>query len=171
MKIPGQVLCSAWDIKAFFSGMLVTHNSSWSQRDWRVNVLILIRDVVSQTQWNLKACHENLGLGSQIPLMSKAGKRSWGISKASCGANSENWQRNPSSQDLLPSTLKGVDMKWEHQYCLSQTEFHILCPAYSSSHFQQEWPYCFATAQKSHRCKNKLWGTKGRGPVGKRVRR
>lgn len=165
--------------QGLFSGMLVTHSSSWSQRHWRVNTLVLIRDVVSQTQWALKACHENLGLGSQIPSMSKASNRSWGISEAFCGSDSENCQKAPSSQDLLPSTLEGVDMKWEHQYCLSQTHFHILCqthfhilcPAYSSSHFQQEWPYCFATAQKSHRCKNKVRGTKGRGPVGKRDHR
>lgn len=51
--------------QGLFSGMLVTHSSSWSQRDWRVNTLVLIRDVVSQTQRALKACHENLGLGSK----------------------------------------------------------------------------------------------------------
>jgi len=41
-------------------------------------------------------------------------------------------------------------------------------PIYDSSHFQQEWPYCSATAEKSHRCKIELHGTQGRGPAGKR---
>lgn len=36
---------------------------------------------------------------------------------------------------------------------------NIPCLAYGSSHFQQEWPYCLATTQRSYRCKNKLWGT------------
>lgn len=36
---------------------------------------------------------------------------------------------------------------------------NIPCLAYGSSHFQQEWPYCLATTQRSYRCKNKLWKT------------
>lgn len=58
--------------RGIFLDVLITHNSSLSHRDQRVTVLILIRDIVSQTRRNIKASYENLSLRSQIPLMSKA---------------------------------------------------------------------------------------------------
>lgn len=134
-------------------GMLKTHNSSWCQRHGRVNILILISDIVSQISMKSQSFLWELWSWESNPINVQAQEQEVRDPRSISWV----WFRKPKISKSASLFIKGC---WHEAGASvqpnSDTLSDILCPTYSSSHLQQKWPYCFAAALNSHRLMNRL---------------